>query len=104
MLCKADFDYVFKNAKKIHCPQFIILYCKGQTDFSRVGLVIGKKNVNKAWQRNRIKRIIRESFRQQQLYHYDIVIIAKRGVNEYANQDIFKHLGMIWSRLSAAHD
>ena len=103
LLCKADFDYVFKHANKIHCPPFIILYCKGQTNFARLGLVIGKKNVNKAWQRNRIRRIIRESFRQQQLPSYDIVLIAKRGADNYANQAIFKYLGTIWSRLNAVH-
>lgn len=101
---KSDFDYVFKNANKLHCPQFIILYRKGQTEYSRLGLVISKKKINKAWQRNRIKRMIRESFRLHALPCCDIVIIAKQGADNYDNQSIFNYLSTIWSRLNAVHD
>jgi ribonuclease P protein component len=60
-------------------------------------LAISKKIIRKAVDRNRIKRMIRESFRlnQQQLGYFDIVVLAKRdsvkllqgGVNK--NQDVF---------------
>ena len=43
---------------------------------ARVGLIVGKRGVAKAHERNRIKRVIRDYFRQQQqeLAALDIVI------------------------------
>ena len=51
-------------------------------DRGRLGMVIGKKNVKLATRRNRVKRALRESFRQ----HFngvaiDLVVVARSGVN-----------------------
>ena len=49
--------------------------------------MIGKKNVKLAVQRNRLKRLIRESFRhnQETLAGWDIVVIARKGLGELEN-------------------
>ena len=47
-----------------------------------MGLAISRKSARTAVQRNRVKRIIREEFRQhqQQLGGFDVVFIARRPV------------------------
>ncbi len=71
---------VFKFGKKVYFPLFSLYYYPNQCGHPRIGLAISKKNVHRAVDRNQIKRVIRESFRQQKsLPAVDIVIIAKRG-------------------------
>ncbi|WP_101758648.1 ribonuclease P protein component [Oceanicoccus sp. KOV_DT_Chl] len=67
----------------------------------RLGLVIAKKNVRLATQRNRIKRIIRESFRlqQYQLGGVDIVVLARRGLDQLDNSDLHQLFNQLWLQL-----
>ncbi|MCS3457019.1 ribonuclease P protein component [Aeromonas sp. BIGb0405] len=52
--------------------------------------------------RNRVKRVVRESFRlnQTNLPAIDIVVIAKAGVKEMDNEELFKLLEKLWRTLS----
>jgi len=52
--------------------------------FNRLGLVISKKNVQHAVDRNRIKRHIRETFRQLQAPDrgMDVIVLARAGVRQ----------------------
>ncbi len=52
----------------------------GGKPWARLGIVVAKKNVRLAVARNRLKRIVRESFRQQQdsLQGLDVVVIIKK--------------------------
>lgn len=47
---------------------------------ARLGIVVAKRNVKLAVDRNRIKRHVRESFRQQQqsMQGLDIVVVVKK--------------------------
>jgi ribonuclease P protein component len=48
----------------------------------RLGMVIGKKSIKLATRRNRVKRALRESFRQH--FHsssVDLVVVARNGVS-----------------------
>ena len=58
-----EISQVLKHRQKT--SQHLILYkTSGETPVSRLGLAIPKKNAKRAVDRNRIKRIIRETFRQ----------------------------------------
>lgn len=68
---------------------------------ARLGLVIAKKHVRFAVQRNRIKRQLRESFRHQQepLMGLDIVALARAGLGKLDNAQLRNMLEAQWQRL-----
>ena len=55
-----DFSLVFKSGKRLYSNTITLLYFPSKE--IKVGFVVGKK-YGKAHQRNRIKRLLRESFR-----------------------------------------
>ncbi len=98
-----DFSSVFSKANiKTACPELLILARFNSHDHPRLGIVVAKKHVRLASQRNRIKRLIRESFRlqQYQLPHVDIVVLARKGASEVDNPTFDRLLQKQWNRLS----
>lgn len=89
LLNAADYKAVFANSQfKVSCRQFLILATLNSGPKPRLGLVIAKKNVPKAVQRNRIKRQIRESFRHNSelLNNLDLVVLARKDADKLDNQ------------------
>jgi len=110
-LLKADeFSRVFKNPVRSSDRYLTILaVARNVIDgenadsclSSRLGLAISKKNAKRAVDRNRIKRIIRESFRKnlQKLPPIDLVVMAKPVTKNADNQQIFLSLEQHWNKL-----
>lgn len=97
-----DFKAVFDHADyKVSHGQMLLLSRKNQLNHPRLGLVIAKKNAKLAVQRNRIKRIIRESFRlhQHQLPAVDIIILARRGIDGLDNSQLQQIIAKSWQKL-----
>jgi len=78
-----------------------ILAAPNDQGHPRLGLAISKKNAKRAVDRNRIKRIIRESFRQNQirLPAVDLVVMAKPQTKSATNSELFTSLEHHWGRL-----
>ncbi len=55
-----EFSKVFKEGKRLYSSSITLLYLPAES--LKVGFVVGKKH-GKAFLRNRIKRLLRESFR-----------------------------------------
>ena len=96
-----EFSRVFKKAIRSSDKMLTVLAAPNKLGYSRLGLAISKKNAKRAVDRNRIKRIIRESFRQNQtrLPEVDLVIMAKPQTKAAVNSDIFTSLEHHWNRL-----
>ena len=100
--CAADFKSVFDGALfKVHQPHFLFLAKPSEQPKSRLGLVVAKKKVRRAHERNRIKRLARESFRlhQQQLALIDIVVMPKMGIETVPNAELHQQLQFAWQKL-----
>lgn len=101
--CGKDYQGVFNNTLfKVHQPHFLILASLTHADSNhRIGVVVAKKKVRRAHERNRIKRISRESFRlnQQHLYGLDVVVMPKVEIEKISNAELQQQLAMSWSRL-----
>ncbi|WP_018918396.1 ribonuclease P protein component [Vreelandella zhanjiangensis] len=102
LLNAGDFSHVFEQADlKVHGKGMMALARMSTRGHPRVGLVVSKKNVKRAVDRNRFKRLVRESarLRQDHLPSMDIVILAKRGVQYIDNETLFRQLHGMWKRL-----
>lgn len=101
LLKPAEFSRVFKNAKRSSDRLLTILAASNDLGYPRLGLAISKKHAKRAVDRNRIKRLIRESFRlhQTDLPAADFVVMAKPITKSVENQEIFKSLEHHWNRL-----
>lgn len=100
--CAADYKGVFDDALfKVHQPHFLFLAKFTEQPKSRLGLVVAKKKVRRAHERNRIKRIARESFRlhQQQIELLDIVVMPKIGADAVSNAELHQQLQFAWQKL-----
>ncbi len=100
--CAADFKAVFDAALfKVHQPSFLFLAIPSALQSSRLGLVVAKKKVRRAHERNRVKRLTRESFRlhQHRIAQLDIVVMPKVGIEDVSNSDLNLQLQLAWQKL-----
>lgn len=74
-----DFTRVFRQGKRCGGGGLTIIALQNDAGFPRLGLAIAKKHIKLASKRNRIKRLIRESFRlhQASLAAVDIVVLSR---------------------------
>ncbi|MDP8162900.1 ribonuclease P protein component [Pasteurella skyensis] len=100
LLAPVQFRAVFESPQRASSPHIVILARPNSVDTPRLGLTVAKKHLKRAHDRNRIKRVVRESFRlmQHQLPALDFVFIAKGGIGKLDNQEIFVVLDKLWQR------
>lgn len=77
----SEYKEIFGKSKRLSSDHFNFLYAPNSLGYPRVGFVVAKKNVPGAVERNRVKRVLREVFRQNKSLFgsMDVVFIAKRG-------------------------
>ena len=104
LLTSSDFKAVFENAQyKISCRHFLMLAIDNEGQRGRLGLVIAKKNVSKAIHRNRIKRLVRDSFRNtaRNLSGLDIVVLTRKNASELDSTVLLNKINVLWCDLQA---
>lgn len=101
LLNAGDYKAVFDAAQFKASNQHVLFLARPNgMQHSRLGLVIAKKNVRLAVQRNRIKRLLRESFRAQQgSPGIDIVVLARRGLDNIENAALHKQFSRLLKEL-----
>ncbi|QSX33691.1 ribonuclease P protein component [Shewanella avicenniae] len=102
LLTPAQFKSVFTDPKKASSAEITLLAVPNGLPHPRIGLTVAKRHVKRANQRNRVKRVIRESFRlnQQQLPAIDIVVLVRGGVLELDNTQLRTLVDKLWRKLS----
>ncbi|MEJ2127225.1 MAG: ribonuclease P protein component [Woeseiaceae bacterium] len=104
LLNAAAFGRVFKKATRSRDKWFTVLCRENDKDIARLGLAISKKHCRFATGRNRIKRVVRESFRQHQaeLGGLDVVVINQPAATSAANRQLFDSMAAHWQRCQKA--
>lgn len=102
LLNAKDFSRVFDKAFKLHNKAFTLLARENQSGSPKMGLVIAKKNLKFAYQRNQVKRLTREYFRlhRLELANYDLVILTRRDIAVLSKQDIIRYRDDIFARFT----
>lgn len=102
LLNAKDYSDVFSSVDiKLSTQYFLCLARKRLDTNPRLGIIVAKKNVRLAVDRNRVKRLLRESFRihKREIPCYDIVMLAKRSSNNADAEKISKELQYVWRKL-----
>ncbi len=101
LLTPNDYKAVFdKPDLRLGSKELLILVKKNEREKSRLGLVIAKKQIRMANRRNRVKRIIRESFRQEVFKNsFDIVVLARQTADLMDNKQLSDLMSHQWNRL-----
>ena len=100
-LVKAQqFKSVFKSSERFN-SFFLVFVKKNGLPESRIGLSVSKKYLPRAVDRNRAKRIIRESFRhvQGRLSGLDIVVVWKGQSQITNNYKLRQKIDNLWERI-----
>lgn len=97
----AEFSPVFRHGRRVADQCFVLLARPNQGVTARLGLAVARKAVRRAVQRNRMKRLIRNSFRErrQQLAALDIVVLVKADAPAFSNQALYDRLARLWQEL-----
>lgn len=103
LLSAAQYQPVFNQAEvRAAQPQILILARSNGLDHPRLGLVVGKKHARRACDRNRIKRMARETFRlaQHQLPPLDAIVLARSGAAQLDNAELGRLFNKLWRKLA----
>lgn len=99
LLRSEEFDAVFQNRDvTVSSRSFLLLGLRNNLKVNRLGMVIAKKNIPRAVDRNRVKRCIREVFRQTtDVNGIDLVVLARQGALQETN--LRAHFDKLWTDL-----
>ncbi|WP_223786859.1 ribonuclease P protein component [Marinicella meishanensis] len=105
LLTRLDYSRVFSKSKRIQNKAFTLLIHHPKNSnqqpahAGKMGLVVSKKVHKTAVQRNRIKRLIRESFRRHpNVRSAEYVVLAKPLAASMNNADLLTLLHALWSQ------
>lgn len=100
----AEFSHVFARPQVVQDRCFRILARSSGRDGARLGLAVSKKICKSAVGRNRLKRVIRESFRHHAADRHgigalDIVVLPRHPAATICNRELYASLTRLWRRL-----
>ncbi|GAB3672886.1 ribonuclease P protein component [Salinisphaera aquimarina] len=97
-----EFKAVFAGGHKFVCAGFVLIAAPAGTPRARLGLALAKRRIARSVDRNRIKRVLRESFRNHRsvLAAVDIVVLARSRTGAMSNADLFAQLAGIWPQIA----
>jgi ribonuclease P protein component len=98
LLDSTAFSGVFKKAIRSRDRMFTVLYKDNGGQDARLGLAISRKHCKLAVGRNRLKRLVRESFRHHhaELDGLDIVVLNQPDAMRAGNKALFESLEGHW--------
>lgn len=91
------FSKLYRKGKFVACESVVAYFLPNKLPVNRLGITAGKKLGN-AVIRNRAKRILREGYRQKEMFFpigYDIVIVAREGIKDKKTQELIGYFNRL---------
>jgi ribonuclease P protein component len=110
LLKPADFKTVFKNNQASTDALFRVLWRRNEQHGHRLGMAVSRKIDRRAVGRNRIKRVVRESFRRWCAApvgadrHFDVVVMPRPRAAQTGNADLARSLARLWRQVGSHRD
>ena len=101
LLKAEEYTQVFNKAYRSRDQYFTVLAKPKSIGRAKLGLAVSKKRAKRAVSRNRLKRIIRESFRLSQsiIACADYVVMIQQNSEKISNKQLFVSLEKHWLNL-----
>ena len=90
-----DFQRIYQKGKFFTNKDFVVKFLPNRFSFPRVGIVVSKKKVKKAVERNKLKRQLREVIRSEfsnLKEGFDIVVILRNNIYGFKFEELRKSL------------
>ncbi|WMC19687.1 MAG: ribonuclease P protein component [Enterobacteriaceae bacterium PC38] len=89
----------FKKSTSYNNKYFNVIKIFNNLEYARLNIIINKKHIKYSHDRNRYKRIIKESFRINKylLSLSDFIIFSKKKLNKLSNYKFIINLNKIWT-------
>jgi ribonuclease P protein component len=99
---KREFDAAYARGRRLGDGFFTVVVLANDVGAARLGMAVAVRVAGGAVTRNRIRRIIRESFRlhRQQLPARDLIVGAKPRARAAAAQLLRESLAGLWRKAS----
>lgn len=101
LLNAAAFDAVYSRRVRVGDDCFAINAAPNTLGHARLGLSIGGKAVGNSVARNRVKRVVRDSFRRAAagMGGLDLVVGARNGARTAHNAQLRESLETLWKKI-----
>ena len=99
----AEFKQLYASGRRLGAEPFTAIVRPNQLGTARLGMSIAARVLRRAVQRNRVRRLIRESFRQRcgQLPALDIVVGVRGGVQAASSARLREALERLWQKIAS---
>ena len=99
---KSDFDAAYARGRRLSDGFFTVIATANEIGAPRLGLAVAVRAAGGAVARNRLRRIIRESFRlnQRALPALDLVVSVRPKAREVPARTLRESLAALWRRIA----
>jgi len=99
---KSEFDAAYARGRRLGDGFFGVTASWNDKGWPRLGLAVAVKTAGGGVQRNRMRRIIRESFRlhQHELPSVDLIVSARQKARYAARPELHASLVALWKKVS----
>lgn len=103
---KSDFDATYAKGRRFGNGFFGVTAARNETDVPRLGLAVAVRIAGGGVQRNRIRRIIRESFRlhQYELPAVDLIVSVRDRARGASGAELRESLSALWKSVTGKFD
>jgi ribonuclease P protein component len=93
----AEFERARRTRERLTDDLFVVQCVKSERE-ARLGMAVGVRAAGNAVNRNRLRRLIRESFRlhRQEMPAVDVLVTARAAAAKAGNRAVFDSLARHW--------